>query len=158
MDHYHRTDAYRSRRAAKCINGSLFNVYGWIFFLVRVLYLPWPLLLINIILGLIRLELNAFFCMNYVSTRHVAFHAARGSSLKAFPGRLQWSGQSKRRTKGCFVERGRVVTLWTSHYTEVALRRAAEHNQTWRVDLWEGEVGKVLIALLMTKRITWNFP
>lgn len=39
------------------------------------------LLLINIILTLKRLELNAFFCMNNVSKRHVVFSASSSSRI-----------------------------------------------------------------------------
>lgn len=146
LDHYHQTDAYRSEKAAKCINSSLYNVGGRKFFLLwSALYLTRFLLLINIILPLKRLELNAFFCMNNVSKRHVVFHVSFQRIVQLFlsevdvPKSLSWESAVRwtaKQNKRLFCwKRQSGDKLWTTHYTEVALCSTAKHNQTWRMNL-----------------------
>lgn len=125
--------------------------------------------LINIILVLKRLEPNAFFCMNNVRKREkcrlprVFFtHCSplpvwSRCPLKAFPGRVQWGGQQSR-TKGYFVERGRVVTnyeqLITPRWHFVEQGNTIKHGGWISGGVLEGTNS----APSMTKWITLNFP
>ena len=141
-------DAYRNKRAARCIN-SLFDVCCIFLLLWSALYLARFLLLINIILALKRLELNAFFCMNNAGKRHVVFHVSfprveqlsevDGPKSLSWESAVRWTAKQNKRLF-CW-KRQSGDKLWTTHYTEVALCRAEKHNQTLRMDLW-GNVGR----------------
>lgn len=138
------------KRAAKYINSHLFNVCGCI---IQLLWsaLTRFLFLINIILALKRLELNAFSAWiierGDVSTSASPLRAFSGASslmwtsLKAFPGSVHWGGRAKPYKRLFSWKRQSESKLWTTHYTEVALCRGAKHNQTQTKDLL-GRVGR----------------
>lgn len=78
-------------------------------------------------------------------------------SLKAFPERVQWGGRQSR-TKGYFLERGRVVTnyeqLITLRWHFVEQRNTIKHGGCISGGWLEGANS----SLSMTKRITLDFP
>ena len=141
--HYHQTRAHSCRNATRCISSHLFAVCGCIMFLL------WSALarflsLINIILALKRLELNAFsaWIMEIKDTSTRTFPLRSDVDVLksiSWESSVRWTAKLNKRLFSWKRQSG--DKLWTSHFTQVPLCRKEKDNQTQRMDLW-GRVGR----------------